>query len=87
MPDSLMYYEELFVLISPEMEETFVTAEELKAKLTDLISALAPADLPRDLQHLGTIAEQVDRLFKTACDLDCGAQGVWQWYAVRLKKS
>ncbi|MFN5966308.1 MAG: chlororespiratory reduction protein 7 [Pseudanabaena sp.] len=42
--------------------------------------------MPRDLQNLKTIPEQVQRLIKTACDLDCGDRGTWQWYVVRLDK-
>ncbi|OYQ65950.1 hypothetical protein B9G53_05845 [Pseudanabaena sp. SR411] len=39
-----------------------------------------------NLQNLATINEQVQRLIKAACDLDCGDRGTWQWYVVRLDK-
>ncbi len=87
MPHSLMYYEETFVLISPDMQERFVTAEELRVFLGNLLQNLAVEDLPRDLQNLPTLEQKLDRLLNTACDLDCGSAGVWQWYAVRLKKT
>ncbi len=87
MPHSLMYYEETFVLISPDMQEQFVTAEELRSILGNLLQTLAVEDVPKDLQNLPSLEQKLDRLLNTACDLDCGSAGVWQWYAVRLEKN
>jgi hypothetical protein len=80
-----MYYEETFVLISPTLEERFLTASELRHFLQELLVTMAENDLPQDLRQLSTMEQRLDRLMNTACDLDCG--GVWQWYAVRLHKS
>ena len=66
------------------MQEQFVTQPELEKILHDLLIDIQDA-LPYDLQNLA-ISEQVQRLIKTACDLDCGDRGTWQWYVVRLDK-
>jgi Protein CHLORORESPIRATORY REDUCTION 7 len=85
MPDSMMYYEDNFVLLSPEMTEQFVTLPELEDILANLLTKMQD-NLPYDLQKISSIEAQVQRLIKTACDLDCGDSGVWQWYVVRLEK-
>ncbi len=85
MPDSMMYYEDNFVVLSPGMTEQFVTLPELEDILGNLLTKIQD-NLPYDLQNIPTIPAQVERLIKTACDLDCGDDGVWQWYAVRLEK-
>lgn len=85
MPSSIMYYEDTYVVLPPDMQEKFVTQPELEQLLHDLLINIQDA-LPYDLQNLKTIPEQVQRLIKTACDLDCGDRGTWQWYVVRLDK-
>ncbi|MCL1495325.1 MAG: chlororespiratory reduction protein 7 [Pseudanabaena sp. Salubria-1] len=84
MPSSMMYYEDTYVVLPPDMQEQFVTQPELEKILHDLLIDIQDA-LPYDLQNLA-ISEQVQRLIKTACDLDCGDRGTWQWYVVRLDK-
>ncbi len=84
MPSSMMYYEDTYVVLPPDMQEQFVTQPELEQILHDLLIDIQDA-LPYDLQNLA-ISEQVQRLIKTACDLDCGDRGIWQWYVVRLDK-
>jgi Protein CHLORORESPIRATORY REDUCTION 7 len=84
MPSSMMYYEDTYVMLPPDMQEQFVTQPELEQILHDLLIDIQDA-LPYDLQNLA-ISEQVQRLIKTACDLDCGDRGTWQWYVVRLDK-
>ncbi|MFZ4729333.1 MAG: chlororespiratory reduction protein 7 [Pseudanabaena sp.] len=84
MPSSMMYYEDTYVVLPPDMQEQFVTQPELEKILHDLLIDIQDA-LPYDLQNL-VISEQVQRLIKTACDLDCGDRGTWQWYVVRLDK-
>ena len=84
MPSSMMYYEDTYVVLPPDMQEQFVTQPELEQILHDLLIDIQDA-LPYDLQNL-VISEQVQRLIKTACDLDCGDRGTWQWYVVRLDK-
>ena len=85
MPSSMMYYEDTYVVLPPDMQEKFVTQPELEQILHDLLVNIQDA-LPYDLQNLANIDEQVQRLIKTACDLDCGDRGTWQWYVVRLNK-
>ena len=84
MPSSMMYYEDTYVVLPPDMQEQFVTQPELEKILHDLLIDIQDA-LPYDLQNLA-ISEQIQRLIKTACDLDCGDRGTWQWYVVRLDK-
>ncbi|WP_190303446.1 chlororespiratory reduction protein 7 [Pseudanabaena sp. UWO311] len=84
MPSSMMYYEDTYVVLPPDMQEQFVTQPELEQILHDLLIDIQDA-LPYDLQNLA-ISEQVQRLIKTACNLDCGDRGTWQWYVVRLDK-
>ena len=81
----MMYYEDTYVVLPPDMQEKFVTQPELEQILHDLLVNIQDA-LPHDLQNLASIDEQVQRLIKTACDLDCGDRGIWQWYVVRLDK-
>ncbi|NJK60666.1 MAG: chlororespiratory reduction protein 7 [Oscillatoriales cyanobacterium SM2_1_8] len=85
MPDSIMYQEDTYVLLAPDLTEQFVTAVELRSILEGLVAALAPDQVPRDLQGLAP-ATWVDRLLATACTLDT-AEGTWQWYVVRLEKT
>ncbi|TYQ30358.1 chlororespiratory reduction protein 7 [Pseudanabaena sp. UWO310] len=80
-----MYYEDTYVVLPPDMQEKFVTQPELEQLLHDLLADIQD-DLPYDLKNLRNIDEQVQRLVKTACDLDCGDRGLWQWYVVRLEK-
>jgi len=82
-----MYYEETFVLIDPNLQERFLTGMELRDVLGDLLQTLSIEEQPQDLQNLPSLEQKIDRLVNTACDLDCGSAGVWQWYAVRLKKN
>ena len=86
MPSSMMYHEDTYVVLSPDMQEQFVTQPELEKLLHDLLVPIQPQDLPTDLQNISDINQQVQRLIKTACDLDCGDRGRWQWYVVRLEK-
>lgn len=85
MPNSMMYYEDTYVVLSPDMQQQFVTQPELEQILHNLLINIQD-DLPTDLQNIKTIPEQVQRLIKTACDLNCGDRGTWQWYVVRLDK-
>ncbi|MCY7331986.1 MAG: chlororespiratory reduction protein 7 [Pseudanabaena sp. CAN_BIN31] len=86
MPSSMMYYEDTYVVLPPDMQEQFVTTPELEQLLQGLLADIQHQDLPTDLQNLTTVNERVQRLVKTACDLDCGDRGIWQWYVVRLDK-
>jgi Protein CHLORORESPIRATORY REDUCTION 7 len=77
--------EEMYVVLETDQPEQFLSATELAAKLTAILSQ-RQADLPRDLQQISTVAAQVKRLLDTSCDLDMGADQFLQWYAVRLEK-
>jgi hypothetical protein len=85
VPSSIMYYEENYVVLSPSMTEQFMTAKELEQCLHGLLVDIQD-NLPLDLQKIAAIDEQVQRLIKTACELDCGDAGLWRWFAVRLDK-
>jgi len=85
MPNSIMYQEEdCYVVLSPELIEQFVSLPELEEILRNLLLKI-PNQLPYDLQNIPTIELQVQRLIKTACELDCHELGLWQWYVVRLQ--
>lgn len=82
-----MYQEEdCYVVLSPELIEQFVSLPELEELLKNLLRKI-PTQLPQDLQKISTVELQVERLIKTACELDCHELGVWQWYVVRLQKA
>ncbi len=85
MPDSLMYDEEMFVVLETHQPEQFLTPSELLEKLQALL-AQRQDNLPRDLQHLPTLEAQAQRLLDTTCELDIGPDQFFQWYAVRLEK-
>lgn len=86
MPDSIMYQDDYYVVLSPEMTEQFVTLPELEDILKKLLTPMQSSLLPQDLQKITSLDLQVERLVDTACQLDCGDLGVWQWYVVRLEK-
>jgi hypothetical protein len=82
-----MYQEEdCYVVLSPELTEQFVSLPELEDLLKNLLHKI-PTQLPQDLQKISTVELQVERLIKTACELDCHELGIWQWYVVRLQKT
>jgi hypothetical protein len=86
MPDALMYDEaQHFVVLESDQPEVIVTVAELREKLTQVLGDRT-GPLPRDLQRYETIAERVDYLIETSCDLDMGGDRFLQWYAVRLEK-
>ena len=50
MPSSLMYQEEMFVLLETDQEEQFLTPEELFDKLK-IVLQNHPEELPREEVH------------------------------------
>ncbi|MDX1976696.1 MAG: chlororespiratory reduction protein 7 [Pseudanabaenaceae cyanobacterium bins.68] len=82
MPDSIMYYQEDYVLLPPDLQPRFVKLPELREVLGRL---LPTADLPKDLAKLSSPEQQITNLLETACELEC-QDGTWQWYVVRLDK-
>ena len=85
MPDSLMYQQDTFVVLEPDLPEQFLTADELLEKIKFIIAHRQP-DLPRDIQKFTSIASQAQYLLETYCQLDLGPGEFLQWYAVRLEK-
>ena len=82
MPDSIMYQEDGFVVLESDQPEQFLTAEELLAKLKQILQS-RPDDVPRELQKFTTVAEQAQYLMENFCDLDVGSGKYLQWYVVR----
>ena len=85
MPDSIMYQEDGFVVLESDQPEQFLAAEELLAKLKQILQS-QPDDLPRELQKFTTVTEQAQYLMENFCDLDIGSGKYLQWYVVRLEK-
>jgi hypothetical protein len=85
MPSSLMYQEEMFVLLETDQEEQFLTPQELFDKLKIVLQNYSE-ELPRELQKLSNLEEQVIYLRDNFCELDIGKNGYLQWYVVRLEK-
>jgi len=79
-----MYQDDCYVVLSPELNEQFVSLLELEDILKDLLAKIPK--LPQDLQNIPNLDSQVKRLINTVCELDCHELGVWQWYVVRLEK-
>ncbi|MCM0590986.1 MAG: chlororespiratory reduction protein 7 [Gloeotrichia echinulata IR180] len=86
MPDSLMYQENVFVLLETNEPEQFITASELLEKLKMVLQTLNFQDLPPDVQKFAAVETQAKYLIDTSCELDIGAGQYLQWYAVRLEK-
>ncbi|MGF1602851.1 MAG: chlororespiratory reduction protein 7 [Thermosynechococcaceae cyanobacterium] len=84
MPDSLMYSEEMYVILETGQPEQFLTAAEMLLRLEGLLQQYP--EQAADLQHLPTVAAQAQHLLDTSCELDLGSEQYLQWYAVRLEK-
>jgi len=85
MPSSLMYQEEMFVVLETDQEEQFLTPEELFDKLKIVLQNY-PEELPRELQKFSNLEERATYLRDSFCELDIGKNGYLQWYVVRLEK-
>ena len=85
MPDSLMYDQEIFVLLEADQPEQFLTVAELLERLKTVLGQRQD-NLPQDLQQLPSVDAQAQRLLDTACELDVGPGQFLQWYATRLEK-
>ena len=85
MPDSIMYQEDGFVVLESDRPERFLTAQELKEKLQELLLS-SQEDLPRDLEKFSSVEEKAEYLMNTYCELDIGPGKYLQWYVVRLEK-
>jgi hypothetical protein len=85
MSSSLMYQEEMFVVLEADQEEQFLTPEELFDKLKIVLQNY-PEELPRELQKFSNLEEKATYLRDNFCELDIGKNGYLQWYVVRLEK-
>ncbi|MGD1863269.1 MAG: chlororespiratory reduction protein 7 [Phormidesmis sp.] len=85
MADSMMYSEEMFVFLTPDAVETFLTPPELLEKLQEVIAAYE-GELPRSLQKLASAEAQAKYLMETHCEFEVAPGESVQWYAVRLEK-
>lgn len=85
MPNSLMYEQDIFVLLESNQPEQFLTVTELLEKLKAVL-AQRQESLPPDLQQLSSVDAQAQCLLDTTCELDVGPGQFLQWYATRLEK-
>ncbi|MGB7249974.1 MAG: chlororespiratory reduction protein 7 [Phormidesmis sp.] len=85
MTDSMMYSEDMFVFLTPDAVETFMTPPELIAQLKALLQA-HPDSLSRDLQKLSSDEARAQYLLETHCEFETAPGESVQWYAVRLEK-
>ncbi|MDJ0568565.1 MAG: chlororespiratory reduction protein 7 [Pleurocapsa sp. MO_192.B19] len=85
MPDSIMYQEDAYVVLESDQAEEFMTAEELKAKLVNLL-LLEEVIIPRELEQFDSVDLQAQHLLDNYFELDIGADQYLQWYIVRLEK-
>ncbi|MBJ7898439.1 MAG: chlororespiratory reduction protein 7 [Cyanobacteria bacterium RI_101] len=85
MSDSLHYQNDYFVVLEADQAEQILSAEELSAKLNQVLQDYNP-DLPKTVTALGTRAEQALHLRDNYCELDLEEGHYLQWYAVRLEK-
>ncbi|MFN3361886.1 MAG: chlororespiratory reduction protein 7 [Pseudanabaenaceae cyanobacterium] len=83
MPDRMMFFEDTYVVLSPRLEQQFVSYLELRQILHRLLEQPG-VEIPLDLRQLDR-EQQIDRLIATVCEFST-AEGVWQWYVVRLEK-
>ncbi|NEQ51200.1 MAG: chlororespiratory reduction protein 7 [Leptolyngbya sp. SIO3F4] len=85
MSSATMYSEDMFVLLVPGSDETFLEPGELLAELKTMLTQY-PDELPRDLQKFASVDDQARHLRDTACEFEVKPGVSWQWYAVRLEK-
>ena len=85
MTDSMMYAENMYVFLTPDAVETFMTPPELIAKLKELLAAHQDA-LPRELQRFDSDAARAEFMLENHCDFEVSPGESVQWYAVRLEK-
>jgi hypothetical protein len=89
MADSMMYTEEMFVFLTPDAGEIFLTPPELTDKLKKVLQAYEQVpgnELSKDLQQLGSDDERAKYLLETHCEFETAPGERVQWYAVRLEK-
>lgn len=85
MPDPIMYQEDGYVVLESDRPEEFMTAAELKAKLTDFLLQ-EETIIPRELKQFDSAELQAQHLIDNYFELDIGSDRYLQWYVVRLEK-
>ena len=85
MPDSMMYDEDMFVVLETNQPEVLLSPAEMLEKLQTVLKDIQD-DLPLDLEGIANIADQAQKLLDTSCELDLGPDRFLQWYAVRMDK-
>lgn len=85
MTDSIMYAAEMYVFLTPDAVETFMTPPELVARLQDVLANHEGA-LPRELQKFESNAARAKFMMENHCDFEVSPGESVQWYAVRLEK-
>ena len=80
-----MYQEDGYVVLESDRPEEFMTSDQLKAKLIDLLS-IEDAIVPRELEQFDSVSEQAQHLLANYFELDIGTGKYLQWYVVRLEK-
>ncbi len=85
MTDSMMYSEDMFVFLTPDATETFMTPSELLEKLKEILG-LHKDSLSPELQKMPSTEAQAKYLIETHCEFETSPGESVQWYAVRLEK-
>ena len=85
MADPMMYSEDMFVFLTPDATETFMTPPELLEKLKGVLTG-HEGPLPPDLAKFPTADAQAKYLMETHCEFETAPGEAVQWYAVRLEK-
>ncbi len=85
MADSMMYSEEMFVFLTPDASETFLTPAELLDQLKAVLAQHSD-NLPPDLQKISSDEKRAQYLMETHCEFETAPGEAVQWYAVRLEK-
>ena len=85
MTNSLMYSEDMFVFLTPDADETFMTPIEIIEKLKEIVQTYS-TQLSPDLRKLPDAEAQAKYLLETHCEFEVAPGELVQWYAVRLEK-
>jgi len=85
MPDPMMYQEDGYVVLESDQPEQFMTADELKTKLAQILQQ-SETIIPREVKQFDSPELQAQHLLDNYFELDISADQYLQWYVVRLEK-
>ncbi|XHU95222.1 MAG: chlororespiratory reduction protein 7 [cyanobacterium endosymbiont of Rhopalodia gibba] len=85
MVDSILYQDDVFIVIEADQSEQIFTPQELLEKLKKILLT-RQNNLPRELKKFTLVDEQAEYLKNNFCELDIGSNTYLQWYAIRLEK-